>query len=220
MQPTRHTVTIPGRGTLVTGCAGADACPRRTQDAPDLPRAIADAVAAALHRADAAPPDGAPVPPHKTLKVAVSYCPNSCARSQIADVGCIGAATPVADPAPCTACGACSAVCREDAVRLDYEDRIAAIDLDRCVHCGACADACPTGALTVGRRGFRLLLGGKLGRHPRFGDELPGLYTPQELPALAAHAVGVYLAERRPGERMGDVVARLGAAAFLRREAP
>lgn len=217
MKKQRHTVTIQGPGVLITGCFGADACPHRTQDAPKLPRAVADALGVPREE------DGAkPSPPamgHKTLKIFISYCPNACARSQIADVGLIGAARPVVSPDMCTACGACEDTCREDAVIMTDGGTIVGIDRDTCVNCGACAKVCPEGAITIAERGFRLMLGGKLGRHPRFADELPGLYTAEELPALAARAVAFYHSNKKPGERMGDTVSRLGAEAFIAEDA-
>jgi len=215
MKKHRHTVTINGQGYTVTGCFGADACPHRSLDAPDLPQAVASALEAMgigqtlLNRL------GHPIRAHNVLKISISYCPNACARSQIADVGLIGAARPAVDTIPCIACGACAEACREEAITFDGQGIITAIDPQRCVSCGACAKACPVEAITEAEQGFRLMLGGKLGRHPRFAEELPGLFATQELPALVARAVGFYLQAFQGHERLGDVVTRLGAAAFF-----
>lgn len=210
--PPPRTVRLDGPGFCVTACRGAVDCPRRALDAPELPQALA----AALAELATAPSGAGTDQPHAhtLLRVAVAYCPNACSQPQIADVGAIGAALPAATPDACIACGACAAACREGAVLLDGLGAIQGIDAARCLGCGACVAACPAGALAVARRGFRLLVGGKLGRHPRLADELPGLHAPEALPARAAAFLAACGAARRGHERPGDVTARLGAAAL------
>lgn len=208
-----RTVRLEDDGLCVLACFGADACPRRVLDAPGLPEDVFRALAALEPRAE-----DRERPAHKAhtvLKAGISYCPNACARSQIADIGLIAACVPRVDPAPCAACGACAEACREDAVRLDGDGRLAGIDPAACLGCGECARACPTDALVHGAPGFRLLLGGKLGRHPRLGEELPGLRDPWDVPALAAESVRAFRRLALGRERMGDVVARLGAGSLL-----
>jgi ferredoxin len=51
------------------------------------------------------------------------------------------------------------------------------VDESKCLACGQCITACPTETLVSGMKGYRILLGGKLGRHPRLGEELPSIYT-------------------------------------------
>lgn len=219
MKPKRHTVQLDGDGFRVLGCFGADACARRTQDAPDLPQRIHDAVDAigigAIRRAQGRSTDAF----HGIVKINISYCPNACARSQIADVGLIGARVPALDAQACEACGACSEVCREDAIRLDDDGFVTGVDHTACVNCGECINACPTDALYEARTGFRLMLGGKLGRHPRFAEELSGLLSPEKLPELVARCIRNYLRLARGRERMGDVVSRVGAAALVQEDA-
>jgi len=57
---------------------------------------------------------------------------------------------PVADPARCTACGACVELCQYKAIALfgDFPTVFA----DMCHGCGGCLAVCPTGALTPGSR--------------------------------------------------------------------
>lgn len=48
----------------------------------------------------------------------------------------------------CAGCGACIAVCPNDAIILN-EDIIAVVDDDKCVDCGACIDECPARAMDM-----------------------------------------------------------------------
>jgi len=54
------------------------------------------------------------------------------------------------DPEKCINCGACSAVCRYDAIFPDPKnDQVQWIDPIACDGCGACVYACPTGAIAM-----------------------------------------------------------------------
>ena len=107
-----------------------------------------------------------PLKLHHEFRVSVSDCPNACSRPQIVDVGLIGARRPGVREEPCTRCLACVETCREDAVEVSDDGRPPRIDSDKCVWCGQCIDVCPTGTLEEDAAGYRLLVGGKLGRHP------------------------------------------------------
>lgn len=48
----------------------------------------------------------------------------------------------------CTSCGACTAVCRTDALAIERESMEVRFDSKRCVACGLCKLACPIGAMT------------------------------------------------------------------------
>ena len=109
-----------------------------------------------------------PLKMHHEFRISVSDCPNACSRPQIVDVGLIGAGKPrISDRGACTQCEACVQVCREEAVTLNGDSP--EIDDQRCLACGKCILECPTGTLEEGDSGFRILLGGKLGRHPQLG---------------------------------------------------
>ncbi|GAB4280305.1 MAG: NIL domain-containing protein [Coriobacteriia bacterium] len=52
------------------------------------------------------------------------------------------------DEERCVVCGACTAVCRPDALRLG-DDAGLIFDKDKCVYCEACVVACPRRAITL-----------------------------------------------------------------------
>lgn len=204
---------LTGPGLVVTACRGTEGCEMRALDPTGLPARLHAALMALDFGAGLARLLGRPPRRHELFTVSLSCCPNACSRPQIADVGLIAAARPRADPAACTRCGACAGACQENAVVLAPSGQVEAIDELSCLGCAACIRACPSGALSPGRSGWRVQLGGRLGRRPRLAEELPGLHAPEEAVALAARAAQYLLAHARPGQRLGDLAARRGARA-------
>jgi len=200
-------------GCAITTCRGPRGCEHRALDPGDLPERLAAALAALDFEAGLARLLGRPPRRHELFTVSLSCCPNACSRPQIADVGLIAAKRPAADPSRCTRCGACRDACRERAVVLSPSGQLDAIDEGSCLACGACIATCPAGALTPGRSGWRVQLGGRLGRHPRLAEELPGLHGPDAAVEFTLRAARYFLEHARPGQRLGDLVARAGARA-------
>ena len=109
--------------------------------------------------------------PHHSLKIAVSGCPNSCSMPQIKDFG-VHAIEPVfVDPASeCIECMKCVETCREDAITI--QNGVVSIDMEKCAHCGLCSKVCPSGSIKAGKKKYRVMIGGKVGRHPKFAIEI------------------------------------------------
>ena len=140
--------------------------------------------------------------------VAIADCPNACSRPQIADLGLIGAAEPLQTGEVCHQCMGCMHACREGAIV--HPGLLPILDPARCVRCGSCTRVCLSGTLQVGRRGWRVQVGGKLGRHPRLGAELPGLYSREGVLTAAGCCLNLYLRHARSGERFGELLERVG----------
>ncbi|MCP4396059.1 MAG: 4Fe-4S dicluster domain-containing protein [bacterium] len=145
-----------------------------------------------------------PIRMHHELRIGLADCPNACSQPQIRAIGIIGAAHPRLTTETCTQCEACVHACREDAVQL--VDERPAIDFDACMFCGQCAAVCPPETLVIGERGFRVQLGGKLGRHPQLAKELPGLFSEDEVLRIIRDAVAFYKTHSKFGERFADVL--------------
>lgn len=158
-----------------------------------------------------------PLKLHHEFRISVSDCPNACSRPQIVDVGLIGARRPRVTDEPCTRCLACVETCREDAIKVTDEEKPPRIDPDKCVLCGQCIDACPTGTLEEDAAGYRLLIGGKLGRHPQLAHELKGIYSKEEALKAVEKCVEHYLKMNVKGERFGEILHRTGSE-FLTEE--
>ena len=150
---------------------------------------------------------------HHEFSVSVSDCPNACSRPQIADIGLIGAREPQISAEGCTLCEACVHVCEERAISL--RDNGPVIDRNRCLCCGKCIEACPTGTLREGRRGYRIMVGGKLGRHPRLGEEIGGIYSPEEVIRIVDGCVDYYKMHCEGGERLREIMERRGLGELI-----
>ena len=109
---------------------------------------------------------------------------------------------------PCSQCGACVQVCREDAISL--EDGGPVLDLSRCLSCGQCITSCPTGTLQEKEKGYRILVGGKLGRHPKLAEELPGIYNREEALRMVNRCLDFYQKHCTRGERLGEILEKTG----------
>ena len=195
------------RGFRVETCFGPSGCPNRAVVSGDLPNDIEQELSRRNLRAFLQERVKGPLKLHHELRVSISDCPNACSRPQIADIGLIGACTPAVGPEPCSSCGACVEVCQEKALSL--QNGSPKIDRSKCVACGQCVKACPVGALIVGSRGHRVLLGGKLGRHPRLAEEQPGIHRAEGILEILDNCLNLYHQNCLKGERFGEILERL-----------
>lgn len=142
---------------------------------------------------------------HHEFRIALADCPNACSQVQIKDIGIIGAALPLVTEKVCTLCNACVDQCREAAVLIDDDRESVDIDYKRCLACGKCIDVCPTETIALDKKGFRVQLGGKLGRHPQLAQELQGIYSEDEVVDLIRRCIEFYKANSRQGERFAEI---------------
>ncbi len=142
---------------------------------------------------------------HHEFRISIADCPNACSQPQIKDIGIIGAVLPCVTKKECSLCNACVEVCREDAIVLNNEETRPVIDFDRCLECSKCITACPTGSIAEKVKGFRVQLGGKLGRHPKLAEELPGIYSEDEVINIVKDCIDFYRKNSRRGERFATL---------------
>jgi anaerobic sulfite reductase subunit C len=138
---------------------------------------------------------------HHEFRVTLADCPNACSQPQIKDIGIIGASLPAFSSEVCTLCDACVDTCKEAAVTLQGDAEKPEIDFRRCVACGQCMAVCPSGTLVEGKKGYRVQLGGKLGRHPRLARELPGIFSEAEVLQIVKECITFYKQHSKRGER-------------------
>ena len=143
---------------------------------------------------------------HHEFRITLADCPNACSQPQIKDIGIIGACTPQLTEEPCTMCEACVDACKENAITLITAKECPQIDFTRCLHCGKCMKVCPTGTISQGTKGYRVQLGGKLGRHPKLAKELPGIYSEHQVLQIVKDCLHFYTQNSMHGERFGQIL--------------
>ncbi len=196
------------KGFQVETCFGPTGCPNQAIKNSDLSSKVEDLLAQKNIKSFLKEKVKGPLKLHHEFRVSISDCPNACSRPQIADLGLIGASRPGLNEKTCTLCGSCVEICLEKALSIK-EGKIT-LDQERCLYCGQCLKVCPTGSLEEEANGYRIQLGGKLGRHPRLAREIPGIYSPAETLKIIALTLEYYQSHCQKGERLGEVLEHAG----------
>jgi len=140
-----------------------------------------------------------PVLYHHKLRIALAGCPNGCSRPQIADLALVGTVRPALEPGDCLGCGECVESCPDRAITL--EDELPRFQDQLCLGCLSCQQACPQECISLSPPAARLLVAGKLGRHPHLAREVARVERPEQAVELMAAEVERYLRHSRPGTR-------------------
>ncbi|AZR72983.1 hypothetical protein BBF96_05990 [Anoxybacter fermentans] len=141
---------------------------------------------------------------HPFLRISISGCVNGCSRPQIKDIGLEGVVSLRAVPEKCTHCGSCIKVCQEDAILLTEEGF--SLNHERCLSCGDCARVCSSGALSIEKTGIRLLIGGRLGRHPHLGQPVAKFLTTKEALKKIRHFFEMVIREYHSGRNLEETL--------------
>ena len=192
------------QGFRVENCFGASGCPNQACDTAPLLEKIKSLLEKEKILDFLKTEVGENIKFHHEFRVAASDCPNACSQPQIRDVGIIGAVLPGVTREPCSQCESCVDVCKEGAVHLDDDGPL--LDMNRCLFCGECVRACPTGTLDQKEKGFRVQLGGCLGRHPRLALEVPGILNEEEALKIVERAVQFYKNNSKKGARFAKIM--------------
>jgi anaerobic sulfite reductase subunit C len=194
------------KGFQVEACFGNSGCPHRIGNSDNLQHKI-EAVLRdenILGFLKNCVPGGLKF--HHEFRVTLADCPNACSQPQIRDIGIIGAALPLITGKECSHCNQCVEVCQEKAITIGPMMDTPIIDQKICVRCGLCIARCPTGTIAKKRDGFRILLGGKLGRHPRLSEEIPGIFNETQVLEIIQRCVSFFKQKNRHGERFGEIL--------------
>ncbi len=149
-----------------------------------------------------------PVRHSHLFRVAVANCPNACSQVQIRDFGVIAREYPRVNPHACNGCGECTRACKEGAISMEGERPVIAPHL--CLGCGDCRKTCPQGAMESQERGYTVLVGGKLGRHPQLARPLLPMATEEEVVRALEAALALYKRLNQEGERLGTIIQNTG----------
>ena len=144
----------------------------------------------------------------KKLKIAVTGCPSACVRPQENDFGVMGTVRPKTVEENCVGCKRCEKACKVGAIKVQ-EDK-ASIDTEKCILCGACIAACRKDALRAEKIGCTIFVGGKARRQPMQGIKLLELADEEQLFSVLEKTFEYYRREGLDGERLGELIERLG----------
>ncbi|SDL39328.1 4Fe-4S dicluster domain-containing protein [Maridesulfovibrio ferrireducens] len=145
---------------------------------------------------------------HKVFSVNAGACPNGCSRPHISDIGLIRACVPVIDNEGCIGCGECVTNCPDDA--MQFIDGKVVITREKCLDCGFCTRTCPVEVISCSRKGWRVVAGGRLGRHPHLGSELPGIYSSAEVLLIIFRSLKLWMENYETGKRFGQIMDKVG----------
>ncbi|HOW14626.1 4Fe-4S binding protein [Methanosarcina sp.] len=149
----------------------------------------------------------------KKLKIAVTGCPSACVRPQENDFGVMGTVKPEILEENCVGCKLCEKACKVGAITVQEEK--ASIDTEKCILCGACISACRKDALRAEKTGCTIFVGGKAGRQPKQGTKILELADEEQLFSVLEKTFEYYRSEGLDGERLGELLERLGIEKYL-----
>ena len=147
------------------------------------------------------------------VKIAIAGCTNACSHPQINDIGFIGVSKVHIDEEECEHCSRCINECLEGAI-IKNDDGKVIVDKEKCVDCGECSKTCK--AIKVDNNCFRIMVGGKLGKHPRFANVLGDLPSIADALNKIELILLVYKQHGLPNERLGTMIDRIGFERFVK----
>jgi dissimilatory sulfite reductase (desulfoviridin) alpha/beta subunit len=195
-----HTAALGNNIRNVVACPGNYSCPNSRIDAQSLGLEIDSNM---LSDEDL---------PAK-LKIAIAGCPNSCTHPQVNDIGIIGVAKVILPEEECEDCLTCIDFCREKAI-VKTDDKKAIIIRESCVDCGLCADQCKF--IKFSSICYRITVGGKVGRHPQFGQVFGDFHDYYAVLAKIEQIIMVYKEHAEQDERLGTMINRISFEQFSR----
>lgn len=190
------------RVRTIVACQGDVVCPRAMIDCED----IANKIDKAYYGKKL---------PHK-FKFAVTGCPAGCAKPEENDFGVQGVILPRYDADSCSLCGLCKEVCYSGAIDIVNDE--VTFDLSKCNNCGECVKSCPMDCWLPEKKGYIVFVGGKMGKKPRFANQLPHIIENEEDLFKIIDATFDYFIEHGGvRERFGDTLDRVGVDGLLSR---
>lgn len=197
----------PASGTRnITACIGNHVCPFACYDTTGFARRIEKEV----------------FPNDLHFKIALTGCPNDCAKVRMHDFGIMGMTEPRFEPQRCVGCGACVKACTKKSVgalkTVNYHPQRNA---EKCIGCGECVLNCPNMAWTRSdKKYYRLTLLGRTGKkNPRMGQDFIKWIDEDSIIKIIRNTydyVEKYIDPDAPGgkEHIGYIVDRTGFEEF------
>lgn len=197
----------PASGTRnVTACIGNRVCPYACYDTTAFAQRIEQAI----------------YPNDLHFKIALTGCPNDCAKVRMHDFGIMGMTEPHWEADRCVSCEACVKYCKKKSVgALSLENFRPRRNAEQCIGCGECVINCPTRAWTrSSEKYYRLTLLGRSGKkNPRLGEDFIKWADEDSIVKIILNTydyVEHYINRTAPGgkEHIGYIVDRTGFEEF------
>ena len=202
----------PGKGYSSSGtrnisaCVGNKVCPYACYDTSGFAFKIEKAI----------------FPDDLHVKVALTGCPNDCAKVRMHDFGIMGMTEPQYRAERCVSCGACEKACKRKSVgALSMVNYRIQRNHEKCIGCGECVIQCPTRAwVRSDKKYYRLTLLGRTGRkNPRLGEDFIKCADEESILKIITNTydyVREYIDLSAPGgkEHIGYIVDRTGFEEF------
>lgn len=182
----------------IVACPGTDTCPYGLTDSRTLAQKLDELFV------------GRDLP--AKTKFAISGCANACTKPQGNDIGFKGVVEPLVDQETCIKCGACVRRCPANSMTIQNESL--QIDYEKCLACGVCIRLCPKKALSPGRQGYHLYVGGKGGRYSYEGQLLASFVTEEQVIPYLESILASYQEMADKGQRLYFVLEKSGLASF------
>lgn len=192
----------------ITSCIGNRVCPYGCYDTTAFAKRIEQVV----------------FPNDLHFKIALTGCPNDCAKVRMHDFGIMGMTLPQYEKERCVNCGACVKYCKKKSVNaLETVNCKVHRNHEKCIGCGECVINCPTSAWTrSAKKYYRLTLLGRTGKkNPRLGEDFIKWTDEAAITKIIQNTyayVTEYIDSEAPGgkEHIGYIVDRTGFEEFKR----
>jgi anaerobic sulfite reductase subunit C len=195
----------PAAGTRnISACIGSRVCPFANYDTTRLAQRL----------------ERETFPSHYHVKIALTGCPNDCAKTHLQDFGIIGQTLVQIDSDRCVGCEACAEACRKRVTEaITMHNNKAVRDHRRCIGCGECVLRCPTRAWTRSETEyFRMVILGRTGRkNPRLAAPFLEWVTEEVVVQVIRNAyrfIDQYIDRSLTKEHLGYIVDRVGYPIF------
>ncbi len=142
------------------------------------------------------------------LKIAVTGCPNSCAKPQLNDIGVVGVVEPRVIVDKCDGCRICVDICKEKAIKIVNDKAV--VDYPKCIGCGQCIRVCPRDAKVAKRSGYNIFIGGRVGRHPQLARLMTEFAGEKTIYGVIENSIKLFQEKAIIGERFGGFIDRVG----------
>jgi len=148
--------------------------------------------------------------PHK-FKIGITGCPNACIKPQENDLGVMGRLKKKFIKEDCNYCGLCAQICPVEAIQVDKDNEELVFHEDKCIGCGDCVYSCPTSAWQKRQEGYRIFVGGKMGKFPKLGIEVfDFIETRDKVLEIIKKTLEFYKKFGKKNERFRDTLDREG----------